>query len=384
MSYLTAEERTDMVILLNEIRSSFSDVPSETNVLAHDIDDDNDAKPIKQHAYRVNPEKRALMQKKVDYMVENGIAEPSNSPWSSPCILVPKANTTSPRFCSDFRKLNSVTTPDSYPLSRVDDCVDRIGSACYVSKFDLLKGYWQVPLTDHARELSAFVIPSGLFAYRRMPFGLRNTGATFQRLMHIVLRGLDNVEAYIDDVVVFSDSWSDHLQHIRAVFERLKEANLTVNLSKSETAQATVTYLGKVVGQGKVLPVSAKVEAIVNLPVPTTRREFKRFLGMAGYYRAFCRNFAQVVASLTDLTSPKVLFQGTAECQAAFEKAKVLLASAPVLRAPEFSRPFALYTAASDLGVGAVLVQADSSGVEHLVAFFSKKPKPLPGALFHY
>lgn len=137
-----------------------------------------------------------------------------NSSWSSPWILVPKADTTSPRFCSDFRKLNCVTKPDSYPLPRVDDCVDRLGSARFVSKFDLLKGYWQVPLTQRAKELSAFVTPDGLFQYRRMPFGLSNTGATFQHLMHMVLRGLDNTEVYSD---VFSDSWPDHLKHVREV-----------------------------------------------------------------------------------------------------------------------------------------------------------------------
>ena len=296
---------------------SISDVPSETNVLEHDIDV-GDVKPIKRHAYRTNPEKRTLFRREVEYMLKHGIAEPSNSSWSSPCILVPKVNTTSPRFCSDFRKLNSVTKPDSYPLPRVDDCVDRIGSATFLSKFDLLKGYWQVPLTKRAKEVSAFVIPDGLFQYLRMPFGLRNAGATFQRLMNMVLRGLDNTEAYIDDVVVFSNSWSDHLRHIQAVFERLKTANLTVNLGKSEIAKATVQYLGKVVGQGKVLPVTAKVEAITKFPVPTTRRELKRFLGMAGYYRAFCRNFSQVAAPLTDLTSPKVSFYWTPECQIAF------------------------------------------------------------------
>ena len=296
---------------------SISDVPSETNVLEHDIDV-GDVKPIKRHAYRTNPEKRTLFRREVEYMLKHGIAEPSNSSWSSPCILVPKVNTTSPRFCSDFRKLNSVTKPDSYPLPRVDDCVDRIGSATFLSKFDLLKGYWQVPLTKRAKEVSAFVIPDGLFQYLRMPFDLRNAGATFQRLMNMVLRGLDNTEAYIDDVVVFSNSWSDHLRHIQAVFERLKTANLTVNLGKSEIAKATVQYLGKVVGQGKVLPVTAKVEAITKFPVPTTRRELKRFLGMAGYYRAFCRNFSQVAAPLTDLTSPKVSFYWTPECQIAF------------------------------------------------------------------
>lgn len=375
LSHLAPVKRSDMMSVLNSFKSIFSDVPTETNVLEHDIDV-GDTKPIKQHAYRVNPEKRALLRTEVDYMIKHGIAEPSCSPWSSPCILVPKANTTAKRFCSDFRKLNRVTKPDSYPIPRMDDCVDRVGSAQYVSKFDLLKGYWQVPLTQRAKEYAAFVIPDGLFAYRRMPFGLRNAGATFQRLMNIVLRGLDNVEAYIDDVVVFSESWSDHLKHVRGLFERLKEANLTVNLSKSEIAQATVTYLGKIVGQGKVRPVSAKVDAILEFPVPTTRRELKRFLGMAGYYRAFCRNFSQIATRLTDLTSPKVAFQWTSECQIAFEQRKALLATAPVLLAPDFKRPFILYTDASDVGVGAVLVQTNDNGVEQPVAFFSKKLNP--------
>lgn len=135
-----------------------------------------------QHAYKVNPEKLTLLQCEVDYMVEHSIAEPSNSSWSSLCILVPKANTQSLRFCSDFRKFNSVTKPDSYPLPRVDDCVDWVESARYVSKLNLLKGYWQVPLLECAKELSAFVMPDCLFAYRRMPLDLRNAGATFNGL----------------------------------------------------------------------------------------------------------------------------------------------------------------------------------------------------------
>lgn len=375
LSHLGPKERADVSSLLCSSKSIFSDVPSETNVLEHDIDV-GCAPPIKQHAYRVNPVKRELLRNEVEYMVKHGIAEPSDSAWSSPCILVPKADTASHRFCSDFRKVNSVTKPDSYPLPRVDDCVDRVGSARFVSKFDLLKGYWLVPLTQRAKEISAFVIPNGLFAYLRMPFGLRNAGATFQRLMNIVLKGLDNAEAYIDDVIVFSDSWSDHLKHVMEVFERLKAANLTVNLGKSDIAHATVKYLGKVIGQGKVLPVSAKVEVILNFPVPSTRKELKRFLSMAGYCRAFCRNFAEVVSPLTHITSPKIPFQWTPDCQKAFDKAKALLANAPVLKAPDFSQPFALYTDASDLGVGAVLVQNDESEVEHPVAFFSKKLSP--------
>lgn len=176
--------------------------------------------------------------------------------------------------------------------------------------------------------------------------------------------------------MVFSSSWSEHLGHIRAFFDRLLAANLTINLSKCEFGRATVTYLGKVVGRGHVRPVEAKVEAICQFPVPTNRREVRRFLGMAGYYRNFCKNFSSVVAPLTDLISPKVAFHWSDSSQQAFENAKALLICAPVLAAPDFSKPFRLAVDASDFGAGAVLLQVAADGVEHPICFFSKKFSP--------
>lgn len=166
--------------------------------------------PIKKHAYRVNPNKQLRLQKQVDYMLENGIAEPSLSSWRSPCLLADKSDG-SDRFCTDFRKVNAVTKPDCYPLPRVEDCVDHVGSAKYVSKLDLLKGYWQVPLTPRAKEISAFVTPDVFLQYTVMPFGVRNAPATFQHLVNTVLAGLSGCEAYLDDIVVYSESWDKHI-----------------------------------------------------------------------------------------------------------------------------------------------------------------------------
>jgi len=243
----------------------------------------------------------------------------------------------------------------------------------FVSKFDLLKGYWQVPLTHRAREISAFVTPNGLFAYRVMPFGLRNAPATFQRLMNRVLGDMEGCTVYLDDVVVFSDSWSQHVEHIRALFGCLAEARLTVNLSKCEFARATVTYLGRVVGQGCVRPVAAKVSAVENYPAPTTKKELLRFLGLVGYYRCFCRNFSTVASPLTNLLKASVMYVWTPECQEAFEAIKALLCTAPVLSAPRFDRPFSLQVDASHVGAGAVLLQVDDLGVDKPVSFFSPK-----------
>ena len=240
------------------------------------------------------------MRSEVEYMLQNGIIEPSQSQWSSPCVLVPKSNGTY-CFCTDFRKVNSVTKTDSYPIPRIDDCIDRIGHSRHVSKFDLLKGYWQVPLTGRAKEVSTFVTPDGLFQYCVMPFGMKNAPATFQRMINGLICGLKGYEAYIDNIVVYSDTLEDHLQLLRDFFVRLRDAQLTINLPKSEFWQTRVVFLGHVVGQGEVALVAAKVEAILKFPAPTDKCEVMRFLGMAGYYCKFCCNFSVVVEPLTSL-----------------------------------------------------------------------------------
>lgn len=371
LAHLSDSARADIVGLIKSHPSLFGDVPSRTNVLKHDIDV-GEHRPIKQHAYRVHPEKRAVIQKEVKYLLDHGFAVPSSSPWSSPSLLVPKSDQT-PRFCNDFRKINAVTKPDSFPLPRMDDCVDRVGSATFVTKLDLLKGYWQVPLTERASEICAFVTPDHFLQYTVMPFGLRNAPATFQRLMNTVLSGVKNCEVYLDDIVAYSSTWPEHVKTLEEIFDRLRSASLTLNLAKCEFGKAVVTYLGKQVGQGNVSPVAAKVQAILEFPTPQTRRELRRFLGMAGYYRAFCRNFSDIVAPLTSLVSPKTPFQWSEKCQSSFEAAKALLCSAPVLAAPNFVRPFKLEVDASALGAGAVLLQEDDRGIDHPVCYFSKK-----------
>uniref|UniRef100_A0A671WFH3 Gypsy retrotransposon integrase-like protein 1 n=1 Tax=Sparus aurata TaxID=8175 RepID=A0A671WFH3_SPAAU len=282
LSYLSVEQRSDVVNLLHSHPSLFGDVPSRTSrVLSHDIDVGS-ATPIKQHAYRCPLPKREVMKQEVEYLLENGLAKPSSSPWSSPCLLALKADGT-PRFCTDFQKVNSVTVPDSFPLPRMEDCIDSIGPASIITKLDLLKGYWQVPLTARASAISAFVTPDHFLQYNVMAFGLRNAPATFQRLMHLVLGDVPACNVYLDDVVVYSDSWADHVSTLSEVFRRLATASLTLTLAQCEFAKATVTYLGKRVGHGQVRPVDAKVQAVVSYPVPSTRRELRQFLGMGSW-----------------------------------------------------------------------------------------------------
>lgn len=371
LSHLDLVKREALSKLIKNFPGLFQDTPTCTHLVEHDIEV-GECKPIRQRFYRVHPDKRKFLDAEVQYMLDNGIAQPSSSSWASPCLLVPKSDNT-PRFCSDFRKVNSITKPDSFPLPRIEDCVDQVGSARFVSKFDLLKGYWQVPLSARAQEIAAFITPSGLYSYRVMPFGLRNAPATFQRLMNMVVKGLEGCSVYLDDVVIYSDDWETHLKRIEKLFAALANAKLTVNLSKCEFAKATVTYLGRVVGQGRVCPVRVKVEAVDKYAPPLTKKSPMRFLGLVGYYRSFCRNFSSVVAPLTNLLKSAVKYVWTPECQTAFESVKSLICNSPVLLAPRWDRGFRLEVDASHVGAGAVLMQPDDLGVDRPVCFFSRK-----------
>ena len=371
LHHLSDSEQDEMTQLVLDFTELFPDIPSRTECMFHDVDV-GDAIPIKQHPYRVNPIKLQFLRKEIEYMLQHGIIEPSQSEWSSPCILVPKKDGTY-RFCTDFRKVNLVTKTDSFPIPRVEDCIDRIGYAKYMSKLDLLKGYWQVPLTPRAKEISAFVTPDGFFQYKVMPFGMKNAPATFQRMINKITANFEGCEAYIDDVIVFGNTWKQHLERLCELFRRLRTAKLTVNLVKSDFGDAHVTYLGHVVGQGQVKPVTAKVEAIINYPVPSNKKEIMSFLGMSGYYRKFCKNFSSVCEPLTRLLSKHKEFVWDSECQRAFNTIKGLLVSSPVLMMPDFKKPFLLAVDASDVGAGAVLLQEDQEKIEHPISYFSCK-----------
>jgi len=371
LSHLQPDQRRQMKQLIEEFACLFPDTPSATHLIQHDVDV-GDAKPVKQHPYRMNPQKLAILEKEIQYLLDNGILEHSNSEWASPCVLVSKG-IGQWRLCADLRRVNQCVRDDGFPLPRIDDCIDKVGAAQFISKLDLLKGYHQIPLSDRAKRVLAICTPTGLYQYKRLPFGLKTAPAAFQRLMNCVLGDLPCVFIFIDDGVVANMTWEEHLHYLRQVFQRLKDANLTVNLSKCEFGQARVTFLGHVVGLGKVAPVDAKVNGINDFARPRSGKDVRRFLGMAGYYRRFCPNFASVTVPLTSLLKKGVKFKWTEECERAFNQVKAMLSSPPVLRAPDFQRPFQLAVDASATGSGAVLFQRGQDGLDHPVSYLSKK-----------
>jgi len=371
LTHLTAERREEFVSLLSRYQDVFRDTPGLTTLAVHDVNV-GDAAPVKQAPYRVNPNRLAPLQQELNYMLEHGLIEACQSEWCSPVTLVPKSDG-GYRFCIDFRKVNALTKTDTYPLPRVDECIDKVGSSNYISKFDLLKGYWQVPLTDRAQDISCFVTLGQTYKCKVMPYGMKNAPATFQRLMNTITAGIKGCVTYIDDVVVYSDSWEEHISEVGELLNRFSSANLVVNLEKCEFVKAQVQYLGYVIGQGSVAPPLAKVESICRCPRPQNRKELQRYLGMIGYYRMFILNFTEVVAPLTDLLKKGINFEWSKECELAFDQVKAILSNSPVLQAPNFSKPFKLAVDASNVGAGAVLLQEDDQAIDHPVCYFSKK-----------
>ncbi|CAJ0937379.1 unnamed protein product [Ranitomeya imitator] len=307
-------------------------------------------------------------------MLDLGVIEESHSAWSSPIVLIPKPDG-SIQFCNDFRKLNAVSKFDAYPMPRVDELIDRLGKARYITTLDLTKGYWQIPLAEAAREKTAFATPEGLFQYVYMPFGLHGAPATFQRLMDRVLRPhRQYASAYLDDIVIYSMDWETHLQKVQAVIDDLRDAGLTANPKKCHIRLEEARYLGYVIGRGVVKPQIDKIQAIQGWPQPVNKKQVQAFLGIAGYYRRFIPNFAAMATPLTDLTKGKgsVMVKWTSAAEEAFHSLKRALCSQPVLVTPDFSSEFVVQTDASDTGVGAVLSQV-RDGVEHPVLYLSRK-----------
>ena len=343
-----------------------------TDVLKHKIFLTQDM-PIKQKAYRVSPSKLRIMKKLIDEMLAADVIEPSSSAWSSPVVLIPKKNG-SYRFCVNYIKLNSITYTDAYPLPTIQEILESLAGSVVFSSIDLNSGYWQCKMDPESQDQTAFVCAFGLYHFKVMPFGLKNAPATFQRLMEQTLGELRGqiCFVYLDDIIIYSPSWEQHYHDIQAVLDRLREAKLTVNMKKSNFFQTSLKFLGHVVSAAGVQVDPEKTRAVEQYPVPANLKAVQRFLGMSGWYHRFVPNFSQIAEPLNHLKRKGVKFKWTEECQNAFEILKQHLVSSPILGHPNFDLPFIVYTDASDVGLGAILVQTTGLGSEEVLAYASR------------
>lgn len=329
--------------------------------------------PIKQRHYPISPTLQQQVDIELNQMLADGIVEPSNSPWASPIVMVKKKDN-SYRFCVDFRRLNQVSEPDAYPIPYVSSTLDKLRDAKFLTTLDIKSAYWQIPMAATSKPYTAFVVPNrGLFQFKRLPFGLHSAPATWQRLIDRVI-GADlepYVFCYLDDVIICTQSFEEHLKILREVLRRLMDAGLTLSQEKCHFCKPELKYLGYVVNAKGLLVDPDKVDAIVRIPTPTTVAEIRRIVGMASWYRRFVPNFSTVVAPLTSLLKKNANFIWDDTCERAFKEIKERLIAAPILSCPDFKLPFCIQADASAYGVGAVLTQQHPEG-ERVVCYISK------------
>ena len=343
-----------------------------TNLVKHRIDT-GDHRPFKQPLRRHPIAYLPMIDEQVEKMLRHDIIEPAASPWSSNVVLIQKPRGQGLRFCVDYRQLNQLTYKDSYPLPRIETCLQSIGKAKYFSTIDLRSSYWQTEIDERDRDKSTFVTRKGAFRFKVLSFGLSNAPALFQRLMDLVLSGLtwEICLVYLDDVIVFSETFEQHLERLTLVFNRLKDADLKVNGAKTHLFQRRVSFLGHVVSEDGIEPDPSKIEAVRTWPRPRTLTELRSFIGLASYYRDHIRSFASVARPLHFLTKKGVRFEWAEAQETAFNQLKELLTSAPVLAAPMDTGTFILDCDASNEALGIVL-QQEQEGKERVIAYASR------------
>jgi hypothetical protein len=367
----------DLIIRFAHVFALTDSELSQTDLVSHHIDT-GDARPIKQAARPLPYALREKAMQIVRDLCERGLARPSHSPWASPLHMVPKKDGEI-RFCVDYRKLNGVTKKDGYPMPNIDAMLHTLDRKLFFSTMDLCSGYWQVRMDSDSIEKTAFAAPNGHYEFTVMSFGLCNAVATFERFMERLLDGIngDFAQAYLDDLMVASKTFDEHLQHLQQCFERLEWAGLRLKPKKCKFGVREVQFLGHIVGADGIRMDPEKVRAIKEYPRPHNVGEVRKFLGLSSYHRKFILNFAKKAFPITQLLKTDGFHWGRQE-ESAFEELKHALSTAPVLSLPDFaaaasgSRPFVIQTDACKTGIAAILSQADEKSQLHPIYYASR------------
>ena len=373
--HLSPEQRHEVSRLLEEFSDVFTDVPGVTNLVEHKIEMVTD-EPIRRKPYPIPYSMRESLKEDVDKMLKLGVIRPSDSPYCAPPVIVRKKDGTN-RVTVDYRLCNKQTLFDCEPVEKPQDIFARVCKDKVYSKFDMTKGYWQIPMREEDIKKTAFVTPDGCYEFLRMPFGLMNSGATYTRMMRKLTAGLQNIDHYIDDCLIHTSSWEEHLTSLRSFLVRVREAGLTLRPSKCEIGFDSVDFVGHKIGKGEIRLHVENVKKIVEAPRPETKKQVRSFLGLTGFYREYIPSYATIALPLTELTKkglPNQVEWGVSQ-ENAYQTLKHLLTADPVLRLPDLNEPFTLRTDASGVGVGAVLLQ-EHDGKLHPVAYASKKLLP--------
>ena len=344
----------------------------KTNVYDHHIEL-NDTTPAYQRPYRLPYAHREIVRSEIERMLAAKIIEPSVSPYNAPILLVKKSNG-GHRLVSDLRLLNSKIKDDKFPQSFAGDAIDQLAGCEIFSTLDLLSSFHQVPLDESSRPYTAFSANNSLYQYQVTPMGLRTASSALNRALQIALSGIEGIDAhlYVDDILIASRTYDEHLEKLDRVFTRLGETQFVLNPSKCQFMKTQLRYLGFILDKHGVRPDISKIQAVKDFPTPTSVKDVRAFLGFANYYRRHIPHMSELTAPLVHLTRKDVEFKWSKECEDAFTSIKDSLLNFPVLRYPDFKKDFYLSTDASDLAISGVLEQKYGNDF-HPIAFISRQ-----------
>jgi hypothetical protein len=334
--------------------------------------------------YKMSLEEAEACKKYIVDSLRKGFITSSHAPWAAPILLVPKQGGKGLRFCVDYRKLNALTRKDRYPLPLIDETLSRIGKAKFFTKIDIRQAFHRIRLHPDAEELTTFRTRYGAYKYKVLPFGLTNGPSTFQRYINDILMGYldDFCSAYIDDILIYSDTLEEHEEHVEKVLERLRSANLQADIDKCEFHVTQTKYLGFIIGVDGIAVDPDKIEAVESWEEPATVRAVQSFLGFCNFYRRFVENYGRIAKPLNALTVKGIKFEWSLDCQQAFDELKKRLLTAPVLRHFSYDLPTRLETDSSDGIMGGVLSQQQPDTQDwHPVGYFSET---MQGAELNY
>ena len=375
LSFYQQKQVTD---LLQQYPDVLTDVPGQCTIGEHKIALTSD-EPFKRRNIPVPQALQGHMKDEIAKLVKNDIIEPSNSPYSNPVLLIAKPDKKSYRMVFDARAINNHTIPDCEPMPHMQTMFDDLAECKYMSHLDLTCGYFQINLHKDSRKYTAFTtgLDAHLYQFKKMPFGLRNSGQTFVRVMRQVLAGIPNIRIYVDDIMIYTKDWKTHLDILKQVLDRLRKYGLTAKPSKAKIGFPQIQFVGFTIGNGEKRPIDNKVEAIVKATKPKTKRQLKSFLGSCGWYRASIPNYSDKVHLLTEQTKkchPNSITWNPKLTQD-FEDLKSCLAKRPVLKLVDYSLPFIVQTDGSSVAISGVLLQPHN-GVNHPVHYVSRKLLP--------
>jgi hypothetical protein len=395
-SKLTNIQKEQLLTLIGSNRKLFATNTGElgrTDFITHKIET-GDAKPQRAPFYRYSPEARIALHNKTKDLLEHDLIRPSLSAWSAPVVMIKKVDPVTGdikwRLAVDYRHLNKCLVPEHSQLPTFDSVIDTLSfheKPLFLTSLDMASSYWQLPLDPESAHKTTFSTPEGSFFWKVVPFGLQSSPSTQIRLMNRVLHNLNWKYAccFLDDVLLISsakqtdqneDPFLKHLSLIEAVFDRYKQANLTLNPAKCHFVMSELPYLGFRITEEGIAPCPNKVKAVSNFPTPHNIRTLRSFLGLAGFYRRYIRNFALIANPLFKLLRDDTKFEWDPECDHAFDTLKTTLTTAPVLAIPNWHKRFLLTTDAAKTGLSYCLSQKDDKGKERPIAFMSRATRP--------